>query len=84
MDGGRSGNWSNRRICSSYRGLFLNLSGACPWSPVLEELAEDQLVSILTDTKNALTKQYRQARVDGRRRVGILARRAARIGRAGA
>ena len=25
---------------------------------VLEELTEDQLVSILTDTRNALTKQY--------------------------
>jgi ATP-dependent Clp protease ATP-binding subunit ClpX len=25
---------------------------------VLEELTEDQLVAILTDTKNALTKQY--------------------------
>ncbi len=33
---------------------------------VLEELTEDQLVSILTDTKNALTKQYAKLDGDGR------------------
>jgi len=39
-------------------GFIPEFIGRLPMVTVLEELAEDQLVSILTDTKNALTKQY--------------------------
>jgi ATP-dependent Clp protease ATP-binding subunit ClpX len=34
--------------------------GRLPMTTALEELTEDQLVSILTDTRNALTKQYQK------------------------
>ena len=39
-------------------GFIPEFVGRLPMTTVLEELDEDQLVSILTDTKNALTKQY--------------------------
>jgi len=39
-------------------GFIPEFVGRLPMSTVLEELTEEQLVSILTDTKNALTKQY--------------------------
>jgi ATP-dependent Clp protease ATP-binding subunit ClpX len=39
-------------------GFIPEFVGRLPMVTVLEELTQDQLVSILTDTKNALTKQY--------------------------
>jgi ATP-dependent Clp protease ATP-binding subunit ClpX len=39
-------------------GFIPEFVGRLPMTTVLEELTEEQLVSILTDTKNALTKQY--------------------------
>ena len=39
-------------------GFIPEFIGRLPMVTVLEELTEDQLVSILTETKNALTKQY--------------------------
>src|ERR1043165_6586844 len=39
-------------------GFIPEFVGRLPMTTVLEELTEDQLVSILSDTKNALTKQY--------------------------
>lgn len=39
-------------------GFIPEFIGRLPMTTVLEELTEDQLVSILTDTKNALTKQF--------------------------
>jgi ATP-dependent Clp protease ATP-binding subunit ClpX len=39
-------------------GLIPEFIGRLPMISVLSELAEEELVSVLTDTKNALTKQY--------------------------
>ncbi len=39
-------------------GFIPEFIGRLPMTTALEELTEDQLVQILTDTKNALTKQY--------------------------
>jgi ATP-dependent Clp protease ATP-binding subunit ClpX len=39
-------------------GFIPEFVGRLPMTTVLEELTEDQLVSILTETKNALVKQY--------------------------
>ena len=39
-------------------GFIPEFIGRLPMITVLEELTQDQLVSILTDTKNALTKQF--------------------------
>jgi ATP-dependent Clp protease ATP-binding subunit ClpX len=39
-------------------GLIPEFIGRLPVVTVLDELTEDELTSILTDTKNALTKQY--------------------------
>ena len=39
-------------------GFIPEFIGRLPMVTVLEELTEDQLVSILSDTRNALTKQY--------------------------
>jgi ATP-dependent Clp protease ATP-binding subunit ClpX len=39
-------------------GFIPEFVGRLPMTTVLEELTEEQLVSILTDTKNALVKQY--------------------------
>jgi ATP-dependent Clp protease ATP-binding subunit ClpX len=39
-------------------GFIPEFVGRLPMVTVLEELTEDQLVCILTDTRNALTKQY--------------------------
>ncbi|MGP8200761.1 MAG: ATP-dependent Clp protease ATP-binding subunit ClpX [Limisphaerales bacterium] len=39
-------------------GFIPEFAGRLPMTTVLEELTEDQLVSILCDTRNALTKQY--------------------------
>ena len=39
-------------------GFIPEFTGRLPMVTVLEELTEDQLVSILTDTRNALTKQF--------------------------
>jgi ATP-dependent Clp protease ATP-binding subunit ClpX len=39
-------------------GFIPEFVGRLPMVTVLEELTEEQLVSILTETKNALTKQY--------------------------
>jgi ATP-dependent Clp protease ATP-binding subunit ClpX len=39
-------------------GLIPEFIGRLPMISVLDELSEDELVSVLTDTKNALTKQY--------------------------
>ncbi len=39
-------------------GFIPEFVGRLPMTTVLEELTEDQLVSILTETKNALIKQY--------------------------
>jgi len=39
-------------------GFIPEFVGRLPMVTVLEQLTEDQLISILTDTKNALTKQY--------------------------
>ncbi|HEY3915257.1 MAG TPA: ATP-dependent Clp protease ATP-binding subunit ClpX [Verrucomicrobiae bacterium] len=39
-------------------GFIPEFVGRLPMTTVLEELTEEQLVSILTETKNALTKQY--------------------------
>src|ERR1700734_3518858 len=39
-------------------GFIPEFVGRLPMATVLEELTEEQLVSILTDTRNALTKQY--------------------------
>jgi ATP-dependent Clp protease ATP-binding subunit ClpX len=41
-------------------GFIPEFVGRLPMTTVLEELTEDQLVSILTDTRNALTKQYQK------------------------
>jgi ATP-dependent Clp protease ATP-binding subunit ClpX len=41
-------------------GFIPEFVGRLPMTTVLEELTEDQLVSILTDTRNALVKQYRK------------------------
>jgi ATP-dependent Clp protease ATP-binding subunit ClpX len=39
-------------------GLIPEFIGRLPMVSVLDELSEEELVSVLTDTKNALTKQY--------------------------
>ena len=39
-------------------GFIPEFIGRLPMMTVLEELTEEQLVQILTDTKNALTKQF--------------------------
>ena len=39
-------------------GLIPEFIGRLPMIAVLDELTEEELVSVLTDTKNALTKQY--------------------------
>jgi ATP-dependent Clp protease ATP-binding subunit ClpX len=39
-------------------GFIPEFVGRLPMTTVLDELTEEQLVSILTETKNALTKQY--------------------------
>src|SRR5207248_9454341 len=39
-------------------GFIPEFIGRLPMVTVLEELTEDQLVSVLTETKNALTKQF--------------------------
>jgi ATP-dependent Clp protease ATP-binding subunit ClpX len=39
-------------------GFIPEFVGRLPMTTVLEELTEDQLVSILTETRNALIKQY--------------------------
>jgi len=39
-------------------GFIPEFVGRLPMTTVLEELTEDQLISILTGTKNALVKQY--------------------------
>ncbi len=39
-------------------GFIPEFVGRLPMVTVLEELTEDQLISILTETRNALTKQY--------------------------
>jgi ATP-dependent Clp protease ATP-binding subunit ClpX len=39
-------------------GLIPEFIGRLPMISVLDELSEDELVCVLTDTKNALTKQY--------------------------
>jgi ATP-dependent Clp protease ATP-binding subunit ClpX len=39
-------------------GLIPEFVGRLPVTAVLEELKEDDLMAVLTDTKNALTKQY--------------------------
>ncbi len=39
-------------------GLIPEFIGRLPMLSVLDELSEEELVSVLTDTKNALTKQY--------------------------
>ena len=39
-------------------GFIPEFIGRIPMVTVLEELTEEQLISILTDTKNALTKQF--------------------------
>jgi ATP-dependent Clp protease ATP-binding subunit ClpX len=39
-------------------GLIPEFIGRLPMVSVLDELTEEELVSVLTDTKNALTKQY--------------------------
>jgi ATP-dependent Clp protease ATP-binding subunit ClpX len=39
-------------------GLIPEFIGRLPMISVLSELSEEELVSVLTDTKNALTKQY--------------------------
>jgi len=41
-------------------GFIPEFVGRLPMVTVLEELTEDQLVSILTDTQNALTKQFQK------------------------
>jgi ATP-dependent Clp protease ATP-binding subunit ClpX len=41
-------------------GFIPEFVGRLPMTSVLEELTEDQLVSILTDTRNALVKQYQK------------------------
>jgi ATP-dependent Clp protease ATP-binding subunit ClpX len=41
-------------------GFIPEFVGRLPMTTVLEELTEDQLVSILTETRNALVKQYRK------------------------
>jgi ATP-dependent Clp protease ATP-binding subunit ClpX len=41
-------------------GFIPEFVGRLPMTTVLEELTEDQLVAILTETRNALTKQYRK------------------------
>jgi ATP-dependent Clp protease ATP-binding subunit ClpX len=39
-------------------GFIPEFAGRLPMTTVLEELTEDQLISILSDTRNALIKQY--------------------------
>ena len=41
-------------------GFIPEFVGRLPMTTVLEELTEEQLVSILTDTRNALIKQYQK------------------------
>ena len=41
-------------------GFIPEFIGRLPMITALEELTKDQLVAILTDTKNALTKQYQK------------------------
>ena len=55
-------------------GFIPEFVGRLPMTTVLEELTEDQLVSILTETKNALDQAIRQTAGHGRRRTGIHAR----------
>jgi ATP-dependent Clp protease ATP-binding subunit ClpX len=47
-------------------GLIPEFIGRLPVVTVLNELTEDELIAVLTDTKNALTKQYAKLfRMDG-------------------
>jgi ATP-dependent Clp protease ATP-binding subunit ClpX len=39
-------------------GLIPEFIGRLPMISVLDELSEEELICVLTDTKNALTKQY--------------------------
>ena len=41
-------------------GFIPEFIGRLPMGSVLEELTEDQLVAVLTETRNALTKQYQK------------------------
>jgi ATP-dependent Clp protease ATP-binding subunit ClpX len=50
-------------------GFIPEFIGRLPMITVLEELTQDQLVSILTETKNALTKQF--AKLMGMEGVGL-------------
>jgi ATP-dependent Clp protease ATP-binding subunit ClpX len=41
-------------------GFIPEFVGRLPMMTILEELTENQLISILTETRNALTKQYQK------------------------
>ena len=64
-------------------GFIPEFIGRLPMVTVLAELTEDQLVSILTDTKNALTKQYAKLMAMEGVELEFTAGRAARTGGAG-
>ena len=59
-------------------GLIPELVGRLPVVGVLESLDEDALVSILTEPKNAITKQYQQLLRDGGRQARLHRGRPAR------
>ena len=52
-------------------GLIPEFVGRLPVVATLEELDEAALVKILTEPKNAITKQFKQAVRHGRRRAGV-------------
>ncbi len=55
-------------------GFIPEFIGRLPMISVLEELTEEQLGIILTDPKNALTKQFASPNGHGRGRTSVLAR----------
>ena len=64
-------------------GLIPEFVGRLPVVATLEELDEEALVEILTEPRNALTKQYSEAVRHGRRRARVPRGRAARRGAQG-
>ena len=73
---------SNRKICSRF-GMIPEFIGRLPVVTALDALTEDEMVSILTETKNAMVKQYHQAVLHGRRAADRDQGRVARTCRAG-
>jgi ATP-dependent protease Clp ATPase subunit len=77
----KSCNTSSRKTCLGF-GFIPEFIGRLPVMTTLAELTEDQLLSILTDPKNALTKQYAKLLAMEGADLEFSARRAARTCRA--